>query len=181
MRPVSSIAALAFIATALLGCTDSSVAKTGEQSADAETPLAALMLPTTTGSLRSVVDSNAAVTILQIVDAGCGLCVKNAADVLRVRERLSATPTALHVIVSSATAEEARMWAESAQLPDFVVVFADEGRKLRSATDVVGIPTLLMLNRDGREGARVMGNLDVPALQEERIEAAIVSVRDRKP
>lgn len=123
----------------------------------------------------------AAVTVVQVVDVGCGLCVKNAADVLRVREKLSAKPIAFHIVVGGATEEEARAWAASAQLPDFVVVFADEDKQLRRTTEVLAIPTLLMLDRGGQVGAKVIGNLDVPALQEERIEAAITSVRDRRP
>lgn len=181
MGIASHVATIAMIVTVAAGCTESEVSRTSEQPVSSQSVIAETSLPTTTGQMLPVVDSSVSVTVLQLVDAGCNVCATNAHSILRVREKLSGTPIALRIGVSGATESEARTWAESALLPDSVPVLADELKKLRGLFEVAGIPAVLILDRSGRVGAQVQGHVDLPSVQDDRIEAAILSVQNGRP
>jgi hypothetical protein len=181
MRNVLHLATIALIVILVAGCGNAAADRGSERASGSESLLAETALPTTAGMMLSVVDTSVSVTVVQLVDAGCNVCVLNYHSILRVLEKLSASPIALRVSVSGASPAEARTWAASAGLPDSVAVLSDESRKLRSLVEVTGIPAVLILDRAGRIGAQVQGHVDLPLVQDERIEAAILSVLNGKP
>lgn len=181
-RPLQLAALLAAAALVLTGCANDPLAEqyrngteqnyisgdgtVTEIAIDQREPAVDFEAETDTGEKVSSDDYRGEVLVLNFWYAGCPPCRAEAPDLQELNEQFSAEGASFLGVNTRDQAANSLSFAEKFGITYPSVLDADDGNMLFAFTGVVAanaVPTTLVIDREGRVAARILGRLDGPS------------------